>query len=137
MTAPAKPVHVQRQRTRIARRSRPAKVRRTPRAKLKRMADKLWSSIVRAAGKCRYCGSSDRLQAAHGFSRRYLGTRHALINGWCLCSGCHMTMTHDPLRWDAFMRLELGGLYESLRAQALARCIPDYEAVIAELKAKQ
>lgn len=114
----------------IARTSRPAKVRKTPRSKLKRQADKLWSLIVRAAGKCRICGSADRLQAAHGFSRRYLGTRHSLINGWCLCSGCHMRYTHDPLGWDQFMRTELGSLYEPLRFQALARCVPDYDAVI-------
>jgi hypothetical protein len=94
------------------------------------MADKLWAAIVRSAGKCRICGSTERLQAAHGFSRRYLGTRHSLINGWCLCSGCHVSMTHRPIEWDAFMRAELGALYEPLRAQALARCIPDYEAVM-------
>jgi len=136
MTAPPKPVKRVRPRKPIARTSRPRKQRKTPRAKLKRMADKLWSEIVRSAGKCRICGSTERLQAAHGFSRRYLGTRHDLRNGWCLCSGCHMASTHHPLMWDDFMRQELGDLYEPLRAKALAKCIPDYEAVIAELKAK-
>jgi hypothetical protein len=132
-----KPVKVRKERKRIARTSkppkrtkRPARVRKTPRSKLKRMADKLWSQIVRAAGKCRICGSTERLQAAHGFSRRYLGTRHSLINGWCLCAGHHVFYTHRPLEWDAFMRSELGTLYEPLRAQAMARCVPDYEAVM-------
>jgi hypothetical protein len=131
VTAPPKPPRREKKAPRpIARKSRPAKVRKTPRSKLKRMADKLWSTIVRAAGKCRICGSTERLQAAHGFSRRYLGTRHSLINGWCLCSGCHISMTHNPIAWDDFLRVELGALYEPLRAQALARCIPDYEAVM-------
>lgn len=131
MTAPAKPEkRAPRPRKRIARTKRPAKVRKTPRSRLKRMADKLWSHIIRLAGKCRICGSTERLQAAHGFSRRYLGTRHSLINGWCLCSGCHMSMTHNPLAWDDFLRKELGPLYEPLRAQALARCVPDYESVM-------
>lgn len=118
----------------IARRSRPRKERKTPRAKLKKIADKLWSLIVRAAGKCHLCGSSERLQAAHGFSRRYLGTRFDLRNGWALCSGCHMRYTHDPLGWDEIMRRELGALYEVLRQNALAKSTPDYEAIIAQLE---
>jgi hypothetical protein len=41
-----------------------------------------------------------------------------------------MSMTHNPIAWDDFMRKELGTLYEPLRAQAMARCVPDYEAVM-------
>ena len=135
MTAPAKPIRTERKARRpIARKSRPAKVRKTPRSKLRRMADALWSSIVRAAGKCRLCGSTDRLQAAHGFSRRYLGTRWDLRNGFCLCSGCHVSMTHRPLEWDTFLTEELGPLYWQMRAKAQARSVPDYEAVLSYLK---
>lgn len=135
MVAPPKPEkRAPRPRKRIARTSRPAKVRKTPRSKLRRMADKLWSGIVRAAGKCRLCGSQERLQAAHGFSRRYLGTRWDLRNGWCLCAGCHIRETHDPISWDQFMRRDLGHLYQVLLEKATARCVPDYEAVIAALK---
>ena len=122
-----------RPRKRIARGKRPAKVRKTPRSKLKRMADKLWSLIVRAAGKCRICGKEEGLQGAHGFSRRYLGTRFDLRNGWCLCAGCHKSMTHRPIEWDAFMRRELGPIYEELRTKALTGGAPDYEDVIARL----
>lgn len=118
----------------IRRGKRPAKVRKTPRSRLKRLADKLWSLAVRAAGKCRICGKTDGLQAAHGFSRRYLGTRHDLRNGWCLCAGCHVRYTHDPLGWDEFLRRELGPTYEELRAKAMERCLPDYDAVIAVLQ---
>ena len=122
-----------RPRKRIARGKRPAKVRKTPRSKLKRIADKLWSLIVRKAGKCRICGKTEGLQAAHGFSRRYHATRFELINGGCLCAGCHVMFTHDPIRWDAFMRGELGALYEPLREKALTGGAPDYEAIIARL----
>lgn len=138
----AKPVRAPKVRKRlkrggpIARKSRPRKERKTPRAKLKKMADKLWSLIIRAAGKCRMCGSGERLQAAHGFSRRYLGTRFDLRNGWCLCSGCHMRYTHDPLSWDNIIRSELGVLYDPMRQTALGKSLPDYEAIIADLKTK-
>ena len=136
MTTLPKPVRRLRPRKPIARKSRPAKVRKTSRSKLKRQADKLWSEIVRSAGKCRICGSAERLQAAHGFSRRYLGTRHDLRNGWCLCSGCHLTMGYRAIEWDMFMHKELGQeLYQKLREQALARCVPDYEAIIERLRA--
>jgi hypothetical protein len=47
-----------------------------------------------------------------------------------------MRYTHDPLGWDAFMVMELGEIYTTLRLNAMERCIPDYEAVIAELKEK-
>lgn len=135
MTAPAKPEkRAPRPRKAIQRTKRPAKVRKTPRSKLKRIADKLWSLIVRKAGKCRICGSTERLQGAHGFSRRYLGTRHDLRNGWCLCAGCHKTMGYRAIEWDAFMRAELGELYEPLRQQALAKATPDYEATIENLR---
>lgn len=134
--APPKPEkRAPRPRKRIARTSRPAKVRKTPRSKLRRMADKLWSLIVRAAGKCRLCGKAEGLQAAHGFSRRYLGTRWDLRNGWCLCAGCHKTMGYRAIEWDAFMREELGELYEPLRQQALARSVPDYDAILERLRA--
>lgn len=118
----------------IARKSRPRKKRKTPRAKLKKIADKLWSLIVRTAGKCRICGVTERLQAAHGFSRRYLGTRHDLRNGWCLCAGHHVYFTHRPLEWDEWLRAELGPLYEPMRQAALAKAIPDYEAIVAKLE---
>lgn len=131
--APRPRKRIERNKQRIPRNKRPAKVRKTPRSKLKRMADKLWSLIVRAAGKCRVCGTSARLQAAHGFSRRYLGTRYDLRNGWCLCSGCHVFFTHRALEWDGWMRKELGEIYEPLRKQALTVTTPDYEAIIARL----
>jgi hypothetical protein len=131
-----KPVRRERKAPRpIARKSRPSKVRKTPRGKLRRIADKLWSLAVRAAGACFVCGSNERLQAAHGFSRRYLGTRWDLRNGWCLCAKDHVYFTHRPLEWDDWLRNELGSLYEPLRQQALTGGAPkDYEPVIAYLK---
>lgn len=137
MTAPVKPEkRAPKPRKYIARGKRPAKIRKTPRGKQKKDADDLWAAIVKKPGKCYLCGAEKYLQAAHGFPRRYLGTRHDLRNGWTLCRGCHKTMTHHPLAWDDFLRKELGVLYDSMRATALAHCEPDYEARLTELQAK-
>jgi hypothetical protein len=142
LPAPSKPPRrekkaprpIARSSTPIKRGKRPSKVRKTPRGKLKKLADKLWSLIVRAAGKCRICGKESQLQAAHGFSRRYAGTRWDLRNGWALCAGHHVFYTHRPLEWDSWLRAELGDLYEPMRAQALTQTTPDYDAIISGLK---
>jgi hypothetical protein len=117
---------------------RPRKQRKATRAALAREADRLWSLAVRKKGRCELEGCAGRgvLQAAHGFSRRYRGTRWLLINGFALCAGCHVSMTHDPLRWDDHLRVAWGPLvYEELKrlAQAGARW-GDLDADIARLR---
>lgn len=63
----------------------------TPRAKLKRKADALWSQAIRSAGACAKCGATDKqLHAHHLIGRRVLATRWRLENGICLCAGCHV-----------------------------------------------
>lgn len=125
----------------IARRTRPRKQRKSTRAALGRIADRLWSQIVRGRGECECCGQRPPavgLQGAHGFSRRYRGTRWALINGFCLCSGCHVRFTHDPIGWDDYLREAWGGgVYEELRfvAQRPAKDL-DLAAVVARLEAE-
>lgn len=108
----------------------------------KQEADRLWAAKVKADGLCELqgvdgvrCGGS--LQAAHGFSRRYLGTRYVLLNGWALCAGHHRYYTSAPLQWDALMQLRLGPtVYEELRQKALAFTGPvDYSSVLKELTA--
>lgn len=105
---------------------------------LKKKADTLFSLYIRARdGMCQRCGSSDRLQCAHGFSRRYLGTRWDEENAWALCAGCHVYWTHRPLEWDETMLLWLGvDRYAALRKRALTITQPDYDLVIAELTEK-
>ena len=121
-------------------RSRQAKGSRTPKRRKKRIslskqADALWSKLVKLGGTCNLCGSTQRLQAAHGWSRRYRGTRWLPINGWCLCSGCHWRFTNDPIGWDNVMRGGWGQpVYDELRALALKTAKPDFPEIIARLK---
>ena len=81
------------------------------------------------------CGDGHGLEAAHGISRWYRGTRFDLRNGFCLCHCCHRWMTDHPQEWKAYLRAELGPVYEELKQLARAKTTPDYEAVIAVLEA--
>ena len=99
-----------------------------------RLADKLWSRLVRLKGKCEMCGKTERLQGAHGIGRTYRSTRWLPINGFCLCSGCHVRYTHDPIGWDLYLRKAWGELvYDELRATAQRVAKTDYEQVIRAL----
>lgn len=126
----------------MIRRKRPRRQRKSTRAELGRKADKLWSLIVRSRGRCEACGGGDGpgrfvLQGAHGFSRRYRGTRWLPINGFCLCSGCHVSFTHDPLAWDGWLRNVWGeSVYSELRAKAQATCKPDFGQIIPALESE-
>ena len=116
-------------------RSRPRRQRKSASAAQGRKADALWSSIVRRPGRCEICGSTERIQAAHGFSRRYRGTRWLLINGFCLCSGCHVSFTHNPIGWDDHLRKAWGQpVYDELRALAQAVCKPDFGKILSDLE---
>ena len=77
----------------------------------------------------------ERLQAAHGFSRRYHATRWNLLNGWCLCSGCHVRYTFDPIGWDDILRDLMGTRYEELRTTAQSNQRVDLELGIPALEA--
>ena len=61
-------------------------------------ADALWRTIVRAGGKCEWCGGSGGVLHAHhimGRSRHSL--RWDLRNGVCLCYSCHTPYgAHSP-----------------------------------------
>ena len=99
-----------------------------------RELDSLWARLVRAKGRCELCGKVEGLQAAHGFSRRYGGTRWVPLNGFCLCNGCHIRYTHDALGWDVILRERWGeSVYEELRRLALKAGRPDYEKTYADL----
>lgn len=72
------------------------KKRKSPNATAK--ADVLFSRIVRARdqGRCVHCGSDDRVQAAHVWSRRYRSLRWKLENCVTLAQGCHFYWTTHP-----------------------------------------
>lgn len=121
----------------IARHSKPRSRRKGKRASLARQADQLWSVIVRRGGKCEGCGGREHLQAAHGFSRRYRGTRWLPINGFCLCRGCHKRFTHDQLGWTAWLKERWGlPVYEELERRARAITKSDHAAIVTELTAE-
>lgn len=119
----------------ISRKSRPRARRKGKRASLARQCDLLWGQIVRRQGYCENCNKRDYLQAAHGFSRRYRGTRWLPINGFCLCRSCHKRWTHDHLGWTDWL-IDRWGLdvYEELKRKARAIAKPDHAAILASLK---
>lgn len=125
----------------IARRTRPRKQRKATRAALGRLADKLWSQLVRLKGECDACGGRPPgivIQGAHGFSRRYRGTRWNLMNGFALCSGDHVRFTHDPISWDDYLRAAWGeSVYQEMRQLALKTSRDlDMPAIVAKLQAE-
>jgi 5-methylcytosine-specific restriction endonuclease McrA len=69
---------------------------------------------------CRRCGSTQNVQWAHVYSRRYRAIRHDPRNSMCLCSRCHLWQTHHPLEGEAFFRELLGDeVMDELRRIAL------------------
>jgi len=127
---------IARSRKPISRKSRPRTRRKGKRASLAREADRLWSLIVRRRGTCEMDGThAGPLQGAHGFSRRYRGTRWLLINGVALCAKHHVVMTHDPLAWTAWLKTAWGDLvYEELERIARMVSTPDHAAIVAQLR---
>jgi hypothetical protein len=112
----------------IRRNARPRKRRRGSQAALGRLADKLWARLVRRNGVCELAGHpckpglkcSGVIQAGHGWSRRYRGTRWLPINGVAICSAHHVALTHDPIAWDDFLREFWGQpTYDALRKLAI------------------
>lgn len=61
------------------------------RVKRRKELFKIWSNHVRIRdGKCLLCGSVERLQAHHLFSKQfYKGIRYDIINGITVCASCH------------------------------------------------
>ena len=101
------------------------------------LADSLMGASVRAAGRCERCGTSERLQWAHGFSRADRSTRYNPLNSFCLCAGCHYYFTMRPTAWTAWMQERLGEhVYEELRRLALNGPPPDYAAIIGGLRGR-
>ena len=108
-----------------------------------RKCDIAWSRVIRSKGPCAlsihggWHVCKGPLQAAHGFSRRYRGTRWDVRNGFPLCAAAHLRLTYDPIAWDSLLQAWWGTeLYAELRAQAQAVTKPDYAAIAEALKAK-
>lgn len=128
----------------LRRGKRPARVRKTPRGKLKKQVDAAFSLWIRARDRwrCQACPAAwadgklpqHAFQCAHGFSRRYHATRWDPNNAWCLCRGCHVRYTHDPLGWDTWMMSRVDD-YWGLRRLALGEAPRlDYTELLASIQ---
>ncbi len=53
--------------------------------------DDAWSELVKleAGMECEVCGKKDRLNSHHIYSRSKRSVRWDVLNGVCLCVGCH------------------------------------------------
>lgn len=134
-----------RPRKRIARGKAPNKVRKTSRGALGRLADKLFSLIVRAQGDCRYhhygvmrlSDCKGPMQPAHIVSRSYRSIRWDEDNAMPLCAGAHRYFTARPVEWKRFVdELYGAGTYAGLEARALVVWDKDIEGTVARLKAR-
>ena len=93
--------------------------------------DKLFSEIIRKAGRCLRCSSTYNLQCAHIFTRGYYTIRWDLDNAVCLCSKCHVYFTFKPLQWEDFIRPHIGETkWQELRQKALAYRKINYDEVM-------
>ena len=105
--------------------------------------DNLWSRIIkeRDGWRCQRCGGyyphgGKGIQAAHIVSRRHANTRHELMNGVCLDTGCHLFFHAHPFEFVEFAKKRLGTKkYEELRKKSLSTGKPDREVILAKLEA--
>lgn len=83
--------------------------RRTPKS-VKKSCDRLFSLIVRSQGFCTRCGSTQNLQAAHIYSRKFNSVRFDENNALCLCASCHRWQHDCPsenIKWlETFVDLD-------------------------------
>lgn len=81
--------------------------------------DALCREIVLHTSVCYRCMSTERLQWAHVFSRRYRWLRWDLSNSMALCAGCHLWWHHNPPAATAWLNTVLGETrYEDLKRRA-------------------
>lgn len=65
-----------------------------------KLADKLFSELVRSRGKCEHCGKTTSLQCAHIISRTNKHLRWNEDNALSLCVRCHLYWSHrNPLEF--------------------------------------
>ncbi len=73
--------------------------------------DTAWSLAVRelAGNICEKCGSTNRVQAHHVFTRANKSVRHYLPNGVALCSGHHRFFAHmKPIEFIEWLKEKRG-----------------------------
>jgi len=112
----------------------------TDRKKLEKELDDLWHKAVlkRDNYGCKICGSRDRLQTHHIFSRIRRSTRWDMENGITLCAGHHYLAHRDPEKFRRFVIQKIGEeKYEELYQKSLyvvRITLKDLERIKNELK---
>ena len=98
-------------------RSRLRRVSTSPRRKLERKADKLWSAAIRKRDKgiCQVCLKPGN-QPHHIVTRSVKHMRHDIDNGVLLCAGCHTLGLHSAHKRP-----------ESFRAWLIKHCFKSQE----------
>ena|SRR3990167_889481 len=97
----------------------------------KAKCDKIFSEIIRKAGKCLRCQNTYNLQTAHIFSRGYYTIRWDLDNAVCLCSKCHVYFTFKPIQWELWVVSWMGQeKYDNLKKKALEYKKINYDEVM-------
>ena len=78
------------------------------------------------------------LQAMHGISRRYQGTRWDLSNGLPGCAAAHTYWTVQPMAWARQLISQWGLIgYDNMWKQAQAGKPKDLHAVLSALQARK
>ena len=71
--------------------------------------DRYTSLIVRRRdGRCVTCGTLQRLQCSHFYSRRYLSMRFDLRNCNAMCAGCNRRHNRDRRPYERYMLKKYG-----------------------------
>jgi hypothetical protein len=109
-------------------------------AAVKRLADALWSQVVKLPQKCNIQGVYQHeckgpLEAMHMIPRTFAATRWLPINGACGCSAAHLYFTRRPELWSAVC-LDLWGVevFRELWSMARAMKPVDMEATVYKLR---
>ena len=73
-------------------------------------ADTWFSKCVRKRANfhCEHCGKTETLQCSHIIGRRVKSVRWDGMNATCLCAGCHMRFTEQPLEHIRWLEKHLG-----------------------------
>lgn len=102
---------------------------------LKARADRLFSGLIRQLGYCQSCGSTTHLQCAHIHSRRYVRVRWDRLNAVCLCAGCHLYYTDNPVEFAAWVAtVRTPDQLEELRRRRDHGPRPDLDAIVEQLR---
>lgn len=104
----------------------------------KRKADKLFSEIVRARGRCEKCGGNGVLQCAHIIPRTNLTLRWDFENALCLDMKCHIWWQHkNPLEFTTWFKEKYPERYIYLmrrRNDYIKRTKHDYQNIVSNLE---